>query len=106
MASEVHVNDIGTKFLVTIKDDGVAVDISAATNITFLLKRPDDEVIQRAGIIGDGASDTTGVNGKVHYTTVAGDIDEAGHYKLQAKVLLNNGVYYTDIYSFQVHCNL
>ena len=39
MASEVHVNDVGTKFLATIKDDGVVVDISTATSITMILNQ-------------------------------------------------------------------
>ena len=31
MADEIHVNDIGTRFLITVKDDGSAVDISSAS---------------------------------------------------------------------------
>ena len=31
MASEIHVGDIGTRFLVTIKDDSSTVDLSDAT---------------------------------------------------------------------------
>ncbi len=101
MASEIHVNDVGTKFLVTIKDDGVAVDVSSASSITMKFKKPDDEVISRTGTL-----DSTGTDGKVYYTTIAGDLDEAGLYKLQAVVNLSSGTYYTDIYSFKVHCNL
>jgi hypothetical protein len=29
MASEIHVGDVGTQLIVTIKDDGVVVDISS-----------------------------------------------------------------------------
>ena len=46
MASEIHVDDVGTKFLATIKDDGVVVDISTASSITMKFRKPDDEVIQ------------------------------------------------------------
>ena len=101
MASEIHVNDIGTKFLVTIKDDGVVVDISAASSISIIFKKPDDEVVNKTGTLY-----TDGTDGKVYYDTLEGDLDEAGHYKLQAKVVLAGGSYYTDIYNFQVHCNL
>ena len=31
MSSEIHKGDIGTKFLVTIKDDGDTVDLTDAT---------------------------------------------------------------------------
>ena len=101
MASEIHVNDIGTRFLVTIKDDGVIVDISAASSVTMMFKKPDDEVVNKAGTLY-----TDGTDGQVYYDTLVGDLDEAGQYKLQAKVVLAAGTYYTDIYSFQVHCNL
>jgi hypothetical protein len=101
MASEIHVNDVGTRFLATIKDDGVVVDISAASSITMVFKKPDDEIVNKTG-----TTLTDGTDGKVYYDTLAGDLDEAGHYKLQAKVVLTSGTYYTDIYTFQVHCNL
>ena len=101
MASQIHVNDVGTKFLATIKDDGVVVDISSAISITMMFKKPDDEVVEKSGTL-----DSSGTDGKVYYTTIARDLDEAGLYKLQAKVVLSTGTYYTDIYSFKVHCNL
>jgi hypothetical protein len=101
MASEIHVNDVGTRFLATIKDDGVVVDISAASSITMVFKKPDDVIVNKTG-----TTLTDGTDGKVYYDTLAGDLEEAGHYKLQAKVVLTSGTYYTDIYTFQVHCNL
>lgn len=101
MASEIHVNDIGTKFLATIKDDSEVVDVSSAISVTMMFKKPDDEVVQKAGVF-----DSDGTDGKIYYSTVVGDLDEAGQYKLQAKVVLSTGTYYTDIYTFKVHCNL
>jgi len=101
MASEIHVNDVGTKFLATIKDNDVVVDVSSATSITMIFKKPDDEIMQKTGTL-----ESDGTDGKVYYSTIVGDLDEAGLYKLQAKVVLATGTYYTDIYSFKVHCNL
>jgi len=101
MASEIHVNDIGTKFLATIKDDSEVVDVSSAISVTMMFKKPDDEVVQKAGVF-----DSDGTDGKIYYSTAVGDLDEAGQYKLQAKVVLSTGTYYTDIYTFKVHCNL
>ena len=40
------------------------------------------------------------------YDTVAGDLDEAGVYKMQAKVIIPSGTFYTDIYTFKVYNNL
>lgn len=101
MSSEIHVNDIGTRFLLTIKDDGEIVNISQASSINVIFKKPDDTVIYRAGTILN-----SGTDGKVYYDTVAGDLGDAGLYKLQARVALPSGTYYTDIQTFQVHCNL
>jgi hypothetical protein len=101
MASEIHVNDIGTRFLATIKDDGVVVDVSNASVINMIFKKPDDHVVYKSASLL-----TDGVDGKIYYDTVAGDLDEAGQYKLQGRVSLPSGTYFTDIYTFQVHCNL
>lgn len=101
MSSEIHVDDLGTRFLATIKDDGVVVDISNASSILMMFKKPDDQILTK-----NGTFYTNGSDGKVYYDTVAGDLDEAGQYKLQAQVVLPSGTYYTDIHSFQVHCNL
>ncbi len=34
------------------------------------------------------------------------DLDEAGSYKLQGKVVISDGTFYTDITTFKVHRNL
>lgn len=101
MSSEIHVNDIGTRFLLTIKDDGEVVNISEASSISVIFKKPDDTVLYRPGVVL-----SSGMDGRVYYDTVAGDLSNAGLYKLQARVALPSGTYYTDIHSFQVHCNL
>ena len=57
MADEIHVNDIGTRFLITVKDDGSAVDISSASALQINFRKPSDEKINRAGLKkGDGSS--------------------------------------------------
>jgi|TARA_B100001564_G_C20640021_1_gene671641 hypothetical protein len=103
MADEIHVNDIGTRFLITVKDDGSAVDISSASALQINFRKPSDEIINRAGSKkGDGSS----VSGVMYYDTVAGDLNEIGNYKLQGKVILTAGTFYTDIHTFKVHRNL
>lgn len=101
MASEIHVNDVGTRFSLTIEEGGSGVNVSGASSISVIFRKPDDEVIVRSGV-----KLTDGTDGKVYYDTTAGDLDEAGHYKLQAKIVLTSGTYYTDIYDFKTHCNL
>ena len=38
-ANEIHVNDVGTKFLVTVTDGSIAVDISSATTKQLIIKK-------------------------------------------------------------------
>jgi len=101
MASEIHVGDVGTRLLITIKEDDIPVDISTATTISIYIKRPDDSILARTGTLN-----SDGVDGKIFYDIAAGDLNEAGYYKLQGRVTLNTGTYYTSIYNFQAHCNL
>lgn len=101
MASEIHVDDIGTKFLVTIKDDGAIVDVSNASSILMKFRKPDDVVLTQNGLL-----ESDGTDGMVYYNTQSGDLDQAGTYKLQVTVYLPTGTYYTDVYTFKVHCNL
>lgn len=101
MPNEIHVDDIGTKFTITIKDGDDVVDISSALFVTLIFRKPDDEVVYR-----DASFSSDGTDGQVYYDIVDGDFDEAGYYKIQAKVTFPSGVFYTNIHTFQVHCNL
>lgn len=101
MASEIHEDDIGTKLLATIIDDNEVVNISSASSLTLLIKKPNGSILTRPATL-----ETDGTDGKMYYITVAGDLDEAGIYKIQGLVVLPNGSFYTSIVTFKVHCNL
>lgn len=105
MSCQIHEDEIGTRFLITIKDcqSGSGIDVTSALYKQINFRKPDDNIITRsASIFNDGSA----ASGVVYYDTVAGDFDEPGLYKLQAKISFPSGTYYTDIYSFKVHCNL
>ena len=102
MASEIHQHDIGTRFLITVKDNGVPVDVSSGVR-QINIRKPSDNILNKIGSIISSGSASSGV---MYYDTIAGDLDEIGHYKLQAKVAIPSGTFYTDIYTFKVHCNL
>ena len=104
MASEIHKDDVGTRFLITVKDDGNLVNISGVSGgsihqVSF--RKPSDTIIERNATLQD-----YGISGVMFYDSVAGDLDEAGVYKLQAKVIVPSGTYYTDLYTFKVHSNI
>lgn len=105
MASGIHQNDIGTRFLFTIKDypTQAVVDISSASSRQIFIKKPSDTVLTKtASILSSGSA----MSGVMYYDTIAGDLDEVGFYKMQGRVTLPSGTYSTTVYGFQVNCNL
>lgn len=80
--AEVHVNDVGTRFKLTLEDgDNTAVNISTATVKRLDFRKPDGTVIQRTA-----AFFTTGADGILYYDTIAGDIDQVGKWYVQPYV--------------------
>jgi hypothetical protein len=100
-ANEIHQNDIGTKFLVTIKDGDSAVDISGASTKQIIIKKPSGETLTNSA-----SFNSDGTDGKIYYNAIVGNLDETGTYKIQGKVVIASGTFYTDIQSFKVHRNL
>tara|TARA_Y100000310_G_C20365020_1_gene660753 strand:+ start:71 stop:379 length:309 start_codon:yes stop_codon:yes gene_type:complete len=100
-ANEIHLNDIGTQFLLTIKDGSSAVDVSTASTKQIIIKKPSGTKITATATFS-----TDGSDGKIYYSAVADDLDETGSYKLQGKVIISDGTFYTDITTFKVHRNL
>ena len=97
--NEIHRGDIGTVFKVTIKDSSVVVDISSSTTKQLIFKKPSGEKLEK------NASYFT--DGSITYTTVDGDLDEEGMWKLQGKIILSGGnTFSTDLTSFKIHRNL
>ena len=64
MASEIHLNDIGTKFVITVKDGGETVDISnpniASRSIIF--RKPSDVVVTKVGAVDSAGTFYTDIN--------------------------------------------
>tara|TARA_R110000796_G_scaffold140793_2_gene256990 strand:- start:5659 stop:5967 length:309 start_codon:yes stop_codon:yes gene_type:complete len=99
-SNEIHVNDIGTTFQLTFKDDGSVVNISSAT-ITIMLQGPDDVTLSKTGVLVN-----TGADGKAKYVTVSGDLSSPGTWKLQGKLVIGATTYSSDIHTFMVYKNL
>lgn len=102
---EIHVNDIGTVFLVTVKDcvsgTETTLNISTATTLQFIFSTPSGTTKTRTAVF-----DTDGLDGKIKYTTINGDLDEPGTWKLQARIVMGGGDWKSDITSFRVYENL
>ncbi len=96
--AEIHVDDIGTIFTVTIVDqDDAVVDISLYSPKQLIFTKPDGTRVEQT------ASFTTdGTDGKIQYTSESGDLDQPGLWQLQGIV----STLHTNITTFPVHRNL
>jgi hypothetical protein len=102
MSANIHIDDVGTIFERTIKDqDGTIVDISAATTSEFIFRKPDG-----ISVIKDAVFVTDGTDGKMHYVTIPDDLDLEGFWQWQGHIILASGEWYTDILQFKVCENL
>lgn len=103
MACEIHLNDAGTIFSITMKDCTDVIDVSGAITKQLVFKKPapDNTVIPKTAYFIN-----TGVDGKIAYKTLDTDLDKAGTWELQAVVQLSTGKWSSDIVTFKVHENL
>jgi hypothetical protein len=103
---QVHINDIGTIFRVTVYDttstgSTTVADISGATTKTFTFKRPNGTTFERTAVFT-----TDGTDGDIQYISVDGDLDVSGTWHLQAYVATSAGNWNTSVGTFKVHENL
>ena len=98
MSAKVHVGDVGTVFLATIKDqDGVVVDVSTAAVRQMRFKKPDGTLLTKTAVLV-----TDGTNGQVKYTAIVGDIDQAGEWFTDGYVEIGSGKWSSDVETFTV----
>jgi hypothetical protein len=100
--AEIHVGDIGTAFIVTVKDEDEAiVDVSTATTKQIIFKKSDGSVVTKtASFVTDGT------DGQIKYVSVADDLDVAGLWYLQAFIDFGSTEWKSDIRKFKVYPNL
>ncbi len=106
--ADIHVGDIGTMFRLTIRDqDENIVSLDDTFVVVVVFQKPDESTIDRPAVyINDGS------DGLVQYITVDGDLDQFGHWKLQAVVTKTNvsdeilQLWHSDEVKFKVKPNL
>jgi len=96
-----HVNDVGTYICIQFLDDGEALDISAATALTLVIKKPGGTVFLRTPTLS-----TDGVDGRVQYRVQTGEVDEVGEWAVQGRCELPDGAWTTEEGTFWVFTNL
>jgi hypothetical protein len=97
-----RVGDTGTVFRLTVRDqDGVIVDLSAATSKTLAFGRPDGTSFSRTA-----AFLTDGTDGIIQYTTSGSDLDQVGPWLVEGHVSLPSGSWGTTQGQFLVSSRL
>lgn len=99
---EVHVGDIGTALRITLTEDCTTIlNLTGSSSITMYLLKPDASVLTvTASTVGSP------VDGIVEYLTQAGDLDQAGTWKIQVQVQFPSGTWKSNIEKFKVYPNL
>jgi hypothetical protein len=99
---EIHVNDVGTNFVVTIKnEDNEAVDVSTASIKNLIFRKPDGTLLTKASSFV-----TDGTDGQIKYSFISGDLDQHGKWSVQAFIDFGSTEWYSDIDKFTVYNNL
>ena len=102
---ELHYNDTGTIILTTIKDcvSGTSspLDISAAVSTFLVLKSPSGTSYNKVAVFK-----TDGTDGKVQYTTVDGDLNEVGTWRIQAIINFATSSFRSNVKTFKVYENI
>jgi len=103
MKARVHKANIGTAIQFTIVDqDGAAVDLTGNTSLQIIAIAPSTaRKVWTATVVG---LPTFGVMQFV--TTLASDIDEAGAWKLQPRVVIPSGNFWGDVLSVKIEDNI
>lgn len=98
----IHVGDVGTDIVLTVLDqDGAVVNLGTATTLEIIFDKPDGvNLTKTASLV------TNGSDGKIHYVFIAGDLDQKGEWRYQARVVLSTGTWRTDVARFWVEDNL
>lgn len=102
LTDKIFVNDIGTVFRATIKEDGAIVDVSSAIATKQFSFQPPDGV----SFIRSATFTTDGTDGQIEYATVDDDLSVGGEWKLQAFIILTAWTGHSDIIEFKVYDNL
>lgn len=100
---EIHVGD-AVNMIHTIKDqDDVVVDVSSASTLKIVFNKPDG-----TALLKDATLVTDGTDGKIKYKTSSAtpDLNMAGNWERQGKVVIGTDTWKSDIIKFKVHANL
>jgi hypothetical protein len=89
-------------FIITITDGRIPIDVSSATTKQLLLQKPGSSTF----ITKTASFVNTGVDGKVHYDFLTGEIDIDGEWHWQVYIVTPAGNFHTNVYPLTIKPNL
>lgn len=95
--NDIRLNDFGTRFLVTVKDQDNEIYPITSKTIEFWFRKPDGEILSKTPTLVE-----TGVYGQCYYVTQSGDINALGLWRLQLKITDTGEQFFSEIYPFRV----
>ena len=102
MPSEIHVNDIGTIFEPTVRDEQDAiVDLGSATVRVLHFRKPSGVLVTKSTTLT-----TDGSDGKMRYVSLENDLDMAGIWRVEGYIETPTGEWTTNQHRFRVYPNL
>ena len=112
MRKAVRVGDVGTVLECEVLECGDGLDcslpenwspadISDATLLEMVLRKPDKTTVTKTGALS-----TDGTDGLMRYVVEADVLDDDGTWQMQGRVTTPSGVWSTSISSFAVYPNL
>jgi len=102
---DMHVGDYGTAFEMIIKNrkTNKPLPLTDVVASLFLFRPPTDPVFVAVAEI---ASPPDGLDGKLFYVWLDGDVEEEGEWEVQGLVEDADGEWHTDIELFEVGANI
>lgn len=102
MPAQIHQNDIGIIFRITILDQSsIVADISAASTKDIKFLKPDGRLLTKLGSFV-----TNGTDGRIQCVSIANDLDICGIYRMEAYIIQSGNFFNTDVVNFKVHGNI
>lgn len=103
-AAQVHVGDIGTQIQIKVVDqDGNVVSLAPATTKEICFEKPSGAKVTKTAVFPVGGD---GTDGLMEYITIADDLDEAGPWQIQGRVVFVTGEWRTEVDTFRVYPNI
>ena len=101
MVESIRSGDIGTVFQITIRESGVAKDVSAATTMELKFQTPDGTIL-----VHDAVFASDGTNGIIEATGATGNFSQVGPWGIQAHLIFSSGDWYSSRGCFNVEGNV